>query len=253
MFTMPTMPRFPCTKRFRSSTILIKAGKTRAVGLSNETPWGVMECMRLAETQGLPRMVAIQNAYNLVNRVFEIGLAEVARREDVGLLAYSPMAGGTLSGKYEGGARPTGARMTRYGQDYTRFDTERGRNATSAYVGLARRHGLDPAQMALAFIYDQPFVTATIIGATSVEQLASNIDAFRDDAHRTGPGRDRRHPPRQYPARAHECAAMLRLFVALELPADLRARPGRAEAAATARQVGGRREPSSQACGSSVK
>ena len=157
---------------------LIKAGKIRAVGLSNETPWGVMECMRLAETQGLRRMVAIQNAYNLVNRVFEIGLAEVARREDVGLLAYSPMAGGTLSGKYEGGARPTGARMTRYGQDYTRFDTERGRNATSAYVGLARRHGLDPAQMALAFIYDQPFVTATIIGATSVEQLASNIDAF---------------------------------------------------------------------------
>ena len=168
---------------------LVTSGKIRAVGVSNETPWGVMEYLRLADHHGLPRMASIQNAYGLVNRTFEIGLAEVAHREDVGLLAYSPLAGGTLSGKYEGGAEPPGARMTRYGDIFTRYASARGREAVSSYVQLARRHDLDPAQMALAFAYHQPFVTSTIIGATSLAQLASNIDAFAlklDDEVRAG-------------------------------------------------------------------
>ena len=168
---------------------LVKSGKVRAVGVSNETPWGVMGYLRCADNHGLPRMASIQNAYGLVNRTFEVGLAEVAHREDIGLLAYSPLAGGTLSGKYEGGARPPGARITRYGKIFTRYASARGCDAVSSYVGLARRHDLDPAQMALAFAYHRPFVTSTIIGATSIAQLASNIDAFElklDDDVRAG-------------------------------------------------------------------
>jgi aryl-alcohol dehydrogenase-like predicted oxidoreductase len=152
----------------------VQAGKIRHVGLSNETPWGVLECLRLAEQHGLPRTVSIQNPYSLLNRTFEVGLAEIALREQVGLLAYSPLAFGVLSGKYLDGARPAGARLTRYGQ-FARYLGERSQHATAAYVDIARRHGLDPAQMALAFVNRQPFVTSNIIGATTLEQLAHNI------------------------------------------------------------------------------
>jgi aryl-alcohol dehydrogenase-like predicted oxidoreductase len=157
---------------------LVTEGKIRAIGLSNETPWGTMRFLAASERLGLPRVASIQNAYSLVNRVFEHGLSEIAHREDCGLLAYSPLGGGTLSGKYVGGARPEGARMTRYNRFTGRYQKPQGEIATERYAKLARAHGLDPAQMALAYVYSRPFVTATIIGATSMAQLQSNIDAF---------------------------------------------------------------------------
>lgn len=155
---------------------LVAAGKVRAVGLSNETPWGVMTYLRLADSLGLPRVVAVQNPYNLLNRSFEIGLSEVALREDCGLLAYSPLAAGTLSGKYLGGARPPGARLSLFGQ-FDRYLGESALAATRAYVELAREHGLDPTRMAIADVVSQPFVTSAIIGATTMEQLESNLAA----------------------------------------------------------------------------
>jgi len=122
----------------------------------------------------LPRIVSIQNPYSLLNRSFEVGSAEIACREKIGLLAYSPLAFGTLSGKYLGGQQPESGRITLF-PDYTRYTNENGVAATEAYVALAREHGLDPAQMALAFVNSRPFLTSTIIGATTMEQLASNI------------------------------------------------------------------------------
>jgi len=156
---------------------LVKAGKIRFVGLSNETPWGTMAHLAAAERAGLPRIVSIQNPYNLLNRGFEDGLAEVAMREDVGLLAYSPLAAGTLTGKYLGGAMPEGSRRA-LDPRRSRYDNPRGEAATLAYVEIARRHGLDPAQMALAYVHSRGFVTSTIIGATSLEQLRTDLDAF---------------------------------------------------------------------------
>ncbi len=164
----------PIEETLSALSELVSAGKVRHVGISNETPWGIMRYLQLAETAGLPRIVSIQNPYNLLNRSFEIGLAEIAWREQAGLLAYSPLAFGTLSGKYLDGARPGGARITLF-PDYTRYTTAEGQAATAAYVEIARRHGLDPAQMALAFVHAQPFVTATIIGATTMQQLTTNI------------------------------------------------------------------------------
>ncbi|HEV2673614.1 MAG TPA: NADP(H)-dependent aldo-keto reductase [Aliidongia sp.] len=156
---------------------LVEAGKIRAVGLSNETPWGAMRFLALAEQRGLPRVASIQNAYSLVNRTFEQGLAEIALREDCGLLPYSPLGGGTLTGKYLNGARPAGARMTLFTR-FTRYNSAEALDAIGRYVALAREHGLDPAQMALAFVHRQPFVTSTIIGATSVEQLKQDLGGF---------------------------------------------------------------------------
>jgi aryl-alcohol dehydrogenase-like predicted oxidoreductase len=155
---------------------IVKAGKARHVGLSNETAWGAMLYLRLAETRALPRPVSIQNPYNLLNRSFEVGLAEVAHREQLGLLAYSPLAFGTLSGKYLNGAEPPGARITRW-KRFGRYMNPQAQKATAQYVALAREHGWSPAQMALAFVNEQPFVTANIIGATSLEQLRENIAA----------------------------------------------------------------------------
>ncbi|BAU72670.1 NADP(H)-dependent aldo-keto reductase [Metapseudomonas furukawaii] len=153
---------------------LVKAGKIRHVGLSNETPWGTMKFLQLAEQLSLPRAASIQNPYNLLNRSFEVGLSEVAIREQCGLLAYSPMAFGMLSGKYEGGARPTNARITLFSR-FTRYTNPQAQAACSRYVALAREHDLDPAQMALAFVTAQPFVTSNIIGATSLAQLDTNL------------------------------------------------------------------------------
>jgi aryl-alcohol dehydrogenase-like predicted oxidoreductase len=153
---------------------LVKAGKIRHVGLSNETPWGTMHALAQAERHGLPRVVSIQNPYNLLNRSFEIGLAEVAMREQCGLLAYSPLAFGMLSGKYEHGARPEGARLTLYAR-FDRYSNPEAVAATGRYLAIARRHGLEPAQMALAWVTSRPFVTSNIIGATSMAQLAINL------------------------------------------------------------------------------
>ncbi|MBD8754880.1 NADP(H)-dependent aldo-keto reductase [Pseudomonas coleopterorum] len=152
----------------------VKAGKIRHVGLSNETPWGTMKFLGLADSGNLPRPVSIQNPYNLLNRTFEVGLAEVAIREQCGLLAYSPLAFGMLSGKFENGARPAGSRLALFSR-FTRYANDQAIAATSRYVALAREHGLDPAQMALTFVTAQPFVTSNIIGATSLEQLDSNL------------------------------------------------------------------------------
>lgn len=156
---------------------LIRVGKVRYIGVSNETPWGVMKYLQLAEKHDLPRMVSIQNPYSLLNRSFEIGLSEVAHYEGVKLLAYSPLAFGCLSGKYLNGARPEGARCTRW-ERFSRYFNEQGVKATQAYVSLAQEFGLDPAQMALAFVNQRPFVASNIIGATTLTQLKSNIDSL---------------------------------------------------------------------------
>jgi len=153
---------------------IVRSGKVRCIGLSNETPWGTMRFIQAAERYGLPRVVSIQNPYNLLNRTFEIGLAEIAHRENVGLLAYSPLAFGALSGKYLGGARPEGARITLF-KRFSRYTNPQAEAATARYVALAREHGLDPVQMALQFVTTRPFLTSNIIGATSIEQLRTNI------------------------------------------------------------------------------
>ena len=155
----------------------VKAGKIRHVGLSNETPWGTMKFLQLAQSHDWPRAVSIQNPYNLLNRSFEVGLAEIAIREQCGLLAYSPLAFGMLSGKYDGGARPPKGRLSLYSR-FSRYSNPQSVAASARYVALAREHGLDPAQMALAYVTQQPFVTSNIIGATTMEQLISNIDSI---------------------------------------------------------------------------
>ncbi|HEX7911222.1 MAG TPA: NADP(H)-dependent aldo-keto reductase [Paraburkholderia sp.] len=152
----------------------VKAGKVRHIGVSNETPWGVAQFLRAAEKLGLPRIVSIQNPYSLLNRTYEAGLSEYAHRDNIGLLAYSPLAFGWLSGKYEGGARPAGARISLF-ERFQRYSKPQAVRSTTRYVELARRHDLSPAQFALAFVNSRPFVTSNLIGATSLDQLKENI------------------------------------------------------------------------------
>ncbi|PSF10628.1 NADP(H)-dependent aldo-keto reductase [Marinobacter fuscus] len=156
---------------------LVREGKVRHIGLSNETPWGTMEYLRLAKERGWPRAVSIQNPYSLLNRSFEAGLAEFAHREGTGLLAYSPLAFGMLTGKYLGGKWPENARLTLY-ERFSRYTSERASDATRAYVELAHQHGLTPAQLALAWVNSRPFVTSNIIGATTMDQLQENIGSL---------------------------------------------------------------------------
>jgi len=153
---------------------LVKAGKIRHIGLSNETPWGVARFLHLAETRGWPRAVSIQNPYSLLNRSYEVGLAEMSIRENVGLLAYSPLAFGVLSGKYLNGAQPEKGRLTLFDR-FQRYNNPQVERATAAYVALAQEHGVDPAQLALAYVTSRPFLTSNIIGATTLEQLQSNL------------------------------------------------------------------------------
>lgn len=155
----------------------VKKGSIRHVGVSNEFPWGVMKFLAESDAKGLPRIASIQNAYHLANRTFEYGLAEIAMREQVGLLAYSPLAQGQLTGKYLDGALPEGSRKALYNR-MQRYEGPGAVEAFRAYVDLARASGLDPAQLALKFCDARPFVTATIIGATSMAQLKTDIDAF---------------------------------------------------------------------------
>ena len=152
----------------------IKAGKIRHIGLSNESPWGVMKYLALSEFANLPRMKTIQNPYSLLNRKFEVGNAEVAHREQLGLLAYSPMAFGILSGKYRGGKLPKNSRLQLFPR-MVRYNSEESLQATELYASIADKHGLSLAQMSLAFVNDQPFVTSNIIGATTMTQLRENI------------------------------------------------------------------------------
>jgi aryl-alcohol dehydrogenase-like predicted oxidoreductase len=155
---------------------LIAAGKVRSWGLSNETPWGLMTCLRLADELGLPRPVSVQNAYSLINRTWENGLSEIGYRERVGLLAYSPLGFGLLSGKYlrDPGASGRITLFEGFGARYSKPNTAR---AVAAYAELAKRHGLTPTQLALAFVYSRWCVASTIIGATTMEQLRENLAA----------------------------------------------------------------------------
>jgi len=155
----------------------VRAGKIRYIGVSNETAWGVMRYLQLAEKHELPRIVTIQNPYSLLNRSFEVGLAEISQHEGVELLAYSSLAFGTLSGKYLNGAKPAGARNTLFSR-FTRYSGEQSQRAIAEYVALAQKHHLDPSQMALAYVRQQPFVASTLLGATTMEQLKINIDSF---------------------------------------------------------------------------
>lgn len=169
-------PANPIEEQLEAFQALVKAGKIRYLGLSNESAWGTMSFLHHAETRGLPRVQSVQNAYNLLNRTYETALAEVSMREGVSLLAYSPLAQGYLTGKYLDGARPPGARSTLFNRGQ-RYETPGAEPAIKAYVALARAFGLDPAQMAIAFVNARAFVASTIIGATSMEQLASDIAA----------------------------------------------------------------------------
>ncbi len=167
----------PIRAQLEALAELVTEGKIRYVGLSNEYPWGVMQFLRLSEELGLPRVVAIQNPYNLINRVFEFGLAEVAYRENIGLLAYSPLAFGLLSGKYLADPHARG-RITQFQGFGQRYEKPGVQPAVAAYAALAARHGLSPATLALSFVYRRWFVTSAIIGATTREQLAENLDAW---------------------------------------------------------------------------
>ena len=157
---------------------IINSGKIRYIGLSNETPWGVMKFLQKTKEKNLPRMMSIQNAYSLVNRVFDIANSEVSIREYCGLLAYSPLAGGRLSGKYLNGAQPKNARYSLWPSRFSRHATERGDNAIAKYLQLAKKHNIPIAKMAYAFVNARPFVTSNIIGATSMDQLRENIDSI---------------------------------------------------------------------------
>ncbi|EAR08015.1 NADP(H)-dependent aldo-keto reductase [Reinekea blandensis] len=155
---------------------LVRAGKIRHVGLSNETPWGVARFLQTAESEGLARVVSIQNPYSLLNRTFEVGLAEFSHRESVGLLAYSPLGMGVLTGKYRHGAKPQGARLSMFTR-FQRYSTELATKTTERYLQIADHYSMKPAQMALSFVTEQPFVTSNIIGATTLDQLSENIDS----------------------------------------------------------------------------
>jgi len=153
----------------------VKKGTIRYVGLSNETPWGTMRFLQ-ASGPNRPKMITVQNPYSLLNRLPEIGLAEICHREEVGLLPYSPLAFGTLSGKYRNGNQPPKSRLTLF-PHYDRYSSSQCNNAIEAYYALAQEHGLTLTEMALAFVNDRPFVTSNIIGATTLEQLKENIDS----------------------------------------------------------------------------
>jgi len=155
---------------------LVDAGKIRAVGLSNETAWGTMHALKLSETMGLPRVATVQNPYNFLNRSYEIGLAELADKEDCGLLAYSPLASGYLTGKYCNGAVPENSRFGLFRETFGRYLNDTGTAAMERYVALAQSKGWNPAQMALTFVNMQPFLTSNIIGATNLDQLKTALE-----------------------------------------------------------------------------
>ena len=155
----------------------IQKGRIRFIGLSNETPWGTMKFLHLAEKMNLSKFVTVQNPYSLLNRTYEVGMSEIAKYEGVGLLAYSPLAFGMLTGKYRHGAKPENGRITLFSR-FSRYTNPECEWATEQYAQVAEKHGLTLTQLALAFIKQQFFVTSTIIGATSMSQLKENIAAF---------------------------------------------------------------------------
>jgi aryl-alcohol dehydrogenase-like predicted oxidoreductase len=170
-------PGIPIEETLTALADLVRQGKVRQIGISNETAWGAMKYLSAAESLGLPRIVSIQNAYSLLNRSFEHGLSEICHREGIGLLAYSPLAQGYLTGKYAAGALPIGSRKKLFNR-MQRYETANAAPAIAAYLNIARKHRLDPAQMALQFVTTRPFATATIIGATTMEQLQTDISSI---------------------------------------------------------------------------
>ena len=156
---------------------LVKDGKIRHIGISNETPWGLSQYLKLSEFHDLLKPLTIQNPYSLLNRSFEVGLGEFSHRENIGLLAYSPLGFGALTGKYLNGQMPKNSRRKLF-DGYDRYSNTQGGLATYEYVKLAYESGLDPAQMALAFVINKPFVMSAIIGATTLEQLKNNIGSL---------------------------------------------------------------------------
>jgi aryl-alcohol dehydrogenase-like predicted oxidoreductase len=178
IFRPQSGPEHPIGETLEILAGIVRTGKVRHIGLSNESAWGTMTFLRHAEAGGLPRVQSVQNAYNLLNRTYETALAEVSLREGVSLLAYSPLGQGFLTGKYLDGARPEGARTTLFNRGQ-RYQTPGAEPAIAAYLGLARELGLDPAQLAIAFVDSRPFVTSTIIGATSMAQLKADIAAVQ--------------------------------------------------------------------------
>tara|TARA_R110002020_G_scaffold63170_2_gene168717 strand:+ start:82633 stop:83673 length:1041 start_codon:yes stop_codon:yes gene_type:complete len=157
---------------------LMREGKIRNVGLSNETPWGTMRFLEESKVHvGLPRMITVQNPYSLLNRTFEIGMAEISMRENIGLIPYSPLGFGVLSGKYLGGRQPADSRVTLF-PNYKRYSGATAVRATEKYYKLAQENDLTLAQMALAYVNTRPFVTSTIIGATTIRQLQENIGSI---------------------------------------------------------------------------
>ena len=151
--------------------------RDRHIGLSNETPWGLSKFLEISKNKNLPRMLSVQNPYNLLNRSYEVGLAEMSVREKAGLLAYSPLACGYLSGKYRNNQKPKGTRIERDGDFWSRYNKPNSNKAIDAYYEVAKKHELDLAQMSLKFLEIQPFVTSVIIGATTMEQLKTNIES----------------------------------------------------------------------------
>ncbi len=166
----------PIVTTLRALAKFVEQGKIRWVGISNETPWGEMQYLHLAEQHSLPKIVSIQNPYNLLNRTYEVGVAEISHREGVGLLAYSPLAFGVLSGKYINGARPEGSRLTLFPR-FDRYNNRQAQQCVKRYVKLARDFDLEPAQMALAFVNSRPFLLSNIIVATNLDQLKQDIDS----------------------------------------------------------------------------
>ncbi|MGL4322707.1 MAG: aldo/keto reductase [Beijerinckiaceae bacterium] len=166
----PLADESPIAEQLEAMNEFVKAGKVRAVGLSNESAWGTMRFLFESETKGLPRVQTVQNAYNLINRTYDTAMAEIWLREDVGLLAYSPLAQGYLTGKYLDGARPEGARTTLFNRGQ-RCERPGADEAIRDYVTLARELGVDPAVLSLAFVTSRPFVTSNIFGARTMDQL----------------------------------------------------------------------------------
>ena len=156
---------------------IVKTGKIRYVGLSNETAWGLSKFLEISNNKNLPRMMSVQNPYSLLNRTYEVGLAEISIREKSGLLAYSPLAFGFLTGKYRNQELPENSRMKLFGEKFVRYKTENGQLAIEKYYEIAKKHQLDFAQMSLKFCEVQPFITSVIIGATTMDQLKINIES----------------------------------------------------------------------------
>jgi len=154
----------------------VDAGKIRYVGLSNETAWGLAKCLELSKLKNLPKMMAVQNPYNLLNRTYEVGLAEISVREQSGLLAYSPLAFGYLTGKYRNNNMPKGSRIDLF-KDFTRYNNENSIKAIEEYYKISQKFNLDFAQMSIKFCEIQPFITSVIIGATTMQQLKTNVES----------------------------------------------------------------------------